>query len=178
MSGKIKSNKELISFVKNEILKETKVQVTIEYSVVKAVGGDYFKLEIDCPLIHDQLKNNTISFNMGYAKKDYFKEGFILYEDDIKKKLEDVIKEIRYRLQNIMCIVMSSKSFNREYPEWHIPINGKYTSFPSNKYVLIEGDKFIGIDNSTNDAWVEEFKTLRDAMRWLDEYDGTVYVWR
>lgn len=73
---------------------------------------------------------------------------------------------------------MSSKDFNIEYPQWHMPTNGKYTSFPSNKYILIEDDKFIGIDNSTNDAWTEEFNTLQDAMRWIDEYYGTVYVWR
>lgn len=66
-------------------------------------------------------------------------------------------------------VIMSSKDFNREYPEWHIPTNGKYTSFPADKYIIIDGDKFVGIDNSTNDAWVEEFNTLLDAMRWIDE---------
>lgn len=79
---------------------------------------------------------------------------------------------------NIQYIVMLSKDFNRKYPEWHIPTNGKYTSFPSIKYLLVEDSGFVGIDNSTNDAWVEEFKTIQDAMRWLDEYAGTVYVWR
>ena len=79
---------------------------------------------------------------------------------------------------NTEHIIMSSKDFNREYPEWHIPTNGKYISFPSNKYILFEGNKFVGIDNSTNDAWVEDFNTLRDAMRWLDEYTGIVYVMR
>lgn len=79
---------------------------------------------------------------------------------------------------NIQCIVMSSNDFNKEYPEWHIPTNGKYTSFPSNKYIIIEDSGYVGIDNSTNDAWVEEFKTIKDAMCWLDEYSGAIYIWK
>lgn len=39
-----------------------------------------------------------------------------------------------------------------------------------------EGGLFIGIDNTTGDAWTEEFKDLNDCVKWLereeDEEDG------
>lgn len=38
-----------------------------------------------------------------------------------------------------------------------------------------EGGLFIGIDNTTGDAWTEEFKDFKDCVKWLDgeeEEDG------
>lgn len=34
-------------------------------------------------------------------------------------------------------------------------------------YWLKDGDKYVGIDNSTHDAWTEEFDTKQDCIRWL-----------
>ena len=51
----------------------------------------------------------------------------------------------------------------------------KYGPLPSNSAhgLVIEKDKdgtcwFVGIDNSTRDAWTEEFKTIGAARKWLD----------
>jgi len=33
--------------------------------------------------------------------------------------------------------------------------------------IVLEDEIFIGIDNSTGDAWVEEFKTKQECMSWL-----------
>lgn len=38
---------------------------------------------------------------------------------------------------------------------------------PPGLYWANESGKYIGIDNSTGDAWVEEFETLQECIRWL-----------
>ena len=43
--------------------------------------------------------------------------------------------------------------------------DGKYE--PIGRYYLREGDKWVGIDNSTGDAWTEEFPTKRKCLKWL-----------
>ena len=30
-----------------------------------------------------------------------------------------------------------------------------------------DGDSYVGIDNTTNDAWVEEFATRKECVDWL-----------
>jgi len=36
-----------------------------------------------------------------------------------------------------------------------------------------EKKKYTGIDNSDGNAWVEEFKTLKECLAWLiGDYDG------
>lgn len=35
-------------------------------------------------------------------------------------------------------------------------------------YYLIDDGKYVGIDNSTNDAWTEEFNTLEECKNWLE----------
>ena len=38
---------------------------------------------------------------------------------------------------------------------------------PRGMFVQDTGDKFVGIDNSTGDAWTEEFDELIDCLRWM-----------
>lgn len=38
---------------------------------------------------------------------------------------------------------------------------------PRGRYYLQDGDKWVGIDNSTGEAWTEEFPTKRKCLRWL-----------
>lgn len=38
-------------------------------------------------------------------------------------------------------------------------------------YFDYASQKYIGIDNSTGDAWVEEFDTLEDCKQWLESKD-------
>ena len=43
---------------------------------------------------------------------------------------------------------------------------------PEGLFYTIDNGKYIGIDNSTEDAWVEEFDTLDECKRWLNgEFD-------
>lgn len=38
---------------------------------------------------------------------------------------------------------------------------------PRGQFLLKDGDLFVGIDNSTGDAWTEEFKKKDECVRWL-----------
>ncbi|MDU7338595.1 MAG: ASCH/PUA domain-containing protein [Clostridium sp.] len=38
---------------------------------------------------------------------------------------------------------------------------------PRGLFWCIDGSKFIGIDNSTGDAWTEEFETFKQCESWL-----------
>lgn len=41
------------------------------------------------------------------------------------------------------------------------------TRQPIGLFYEVDGDLYIGIDNSTGDAWVEEFKTKEECLAWL-----------
>ena len=43
------------------------------------------------------------------------------------------------------------------------------TDSPRISFYSKDDDKFIGVDNSTNDCWVEEFDTLEECKKWLGE---------
>ncbi len=45
------------------------------------------------------------------------------------------------------------------------PFGFKYT--PVGRFYLRDGEKYVGVDNSTGHAWVEEFDRLDDCKRWL-----------
>jgi len=36
------------------------------------------------------------------------------------------------------------------------------------KYITVDGNRFIAVDNSTGDAWTEEFSNMKDAIDWLN----------
>ena len=38
---------------------------------------------------------------------------------------------------------------------------------PIGKFIERDGDRFVGIDNSTGHAWMEDFKTFSGCMAWL-----------
>ena len=42
---------------------------------------------------------------------------------------------------------------------------------PIGTFYLKDGDLWIGIDNSTGDAWTEEFETLDKCIDWLNGND-------
>ena len=42
------------------------------------------------------------------------------------------------------------------------------TCKPIGKFLLIENGRFIGIDNSTEEAWTEEFLDVQDCIEWLN----------
>lgn len=38
---------------------------------------------------------------------------------------------------------------------------------PNGHFLAKEGRKWVAVDNSTGDAWTEEFSSKRQAIRWL-----------
>lgn len=44
---------------------------------------------------------------------------------------------------------------------------------PYGMYILQDGVKYVAIDNTTGDCWVEEFTELKEAERWLKEVKWT-----
>lgn len=42
------------------------------------------------------------------------------------------------------------------------------TRTPTGRFYTKEGDLYIGIDNSTGDAWTEEFKTKVSCFKWIE----------
>lgn len=40
---------------------------------------------------------------------------------------------------------------------------------PLGCFYFKDGDKFIGIDNRTGDAWTEEFDNEEDCLNWLKD---------
>ena len=53
------------------------------------------------------------------------------------------------------------------------------TRKPEGLFFLMEGDKIIGIDNSTGDAWTEEFTNMKDFLNWVTgSYEVTIKLKR
>lgn len=41
------------------------------------------------------------------------------------------------------------------------------TRYPLGLFYVLDAGVYVGIDNSTGDAWTEEFPDLRTCKRWL-----------
>lgn len=37
------------------------------------------------------------------------------------------------------------------------------------KFLTVEGNLYIAVDNSTGDAWTEDFPDMKDAIDWLND---------
>lgn len=46
---------------------------------------------------------------------------------------------------------------------------------PIGLYYLLDGDTYVGIDNSTGHAWTEEFDTFEKCKAWLEGDDGSTF---
>lgn len=42
------------------------------------------------------------------------------------------------------------------------------------KYILKTEDRYIAVDNTTNDFWTEEFKRLKEAKKYLGVVDNII----
>ena len=49
--------------------------------------------------------------------------------------------------------------------------NGEKT--PRGKWICKDGEKYIGIDNSDGNCWVEEFDTALECIKWLTDYEAS-----
>lgn len=45
------------------------------------------------------------------------------------------------------------------------------TREPAGSFLLLNKNSFTGVDNTTGDAWVEDFKDLQNCLRWLHGED-------
>lgn len=45
--------------------------------------------------------------------------------------------------------------------------NDSNTYTPIGRFYHKDGDVYVGVDNSTGDAWTEDFTTLEDCIQWL-----------
>ena len=67
-------------------------------------------------------------------------------------------------------IIMKSEAFNASYPKWADPIEGKYDNLPRELFIIRGQDGYVtAIDNSTGDAWTEDFTTLEMAIIYLEQ---------
>lgn len=37
------------------------------------------------------------------------------------------------------------------------------------KFLTVEGNQFVAVDNTTGDAWTEDFPKMKDAIDWLND---------
>lgn len=75
----------------------------------------------------------------------------------------DNLSEEFYYDNNRICLV-DEKVVKEYIDNWS---NNKEQSFNGDKLYCKENNKFVAIDNSTGDCWVEEFKTEKEAQDWL-----------
>lgn len=99
----IQTKNELIKFIKDSIFTSTGKKVKLELMTngykemfTSGNGMHYFGYEI---LVENELRI-SICFEAGYAKRDYFKEGYILDEHEVLFLLEDIIEEIKEYFEN------------------------------------------------------------------------------
>ncbi len=63
------------------------------------------------------------------------------------------------------------KKVSSEFLDNYISCWAKRKSLPSNDTLLYckEGNKYIGVDNTTNDCWVEECVSKKEVQKWLNQ---------
>ena len=71
-------------------------------------------------------------------------------------------------------ILMTEITFKETYPNAFESIDGRYDNFPHEKYLLINRSKenelptYTAIDNTSGDAWTEDFGcNYTEAVTWL-----------
>lgn len=50
------------------------------------------------------------------------------------------------------------------------------TRKPLGRFFLLDNDLYVGIDNSSGDAWVEEFETKEKCLSWL-RGENEAWLW-
>ncbi len=90
----IKSKREL----RSEIIKNLKelTDLKFELSYTEGVAGKGLKYFGYSIYFNEIEEKHSITFSMGYARKDYFKEGFILSPKHVKDQCEELVEYIKY----------------------------------------------------------------------------------
>lgn len=60
-------------------------------------------------------------------------------------------------------MVLRAEEINQEQAEAII-----FNRLPLGIFYLREGNKYVGIDNQSGDAWTEEFETESACKKWLE----------
>lgn len=64
--------------------------------------------------------------------------------------------------------ILTKNLFDYKYPKAFESANGKYINLPKEKFLIKNANGYIAIDNTTGDAWTENFVDKYDALKWLD----------
>lgn len=84
-----------------------------------------------------------------------------------------VCKDIQFNEKGAPFWICPSCGVKMEDHRWYKYVSQKEATEiiehrgPRGFFVQETGDKFVGIDNSTGDAWVEEFPNLTECLKWL-----------
>lgn len=90
----IKSKRELRSEIIKNLKELTDLKFELTYTEGTAGNGlKYFGYDIYFEEIEER---HSITFGMGYARKNYFKEGFIVNPKNVKKQCEELVEYINY----------------------------------------------------------------------------------
>jgi hypothetical protein len=79
---------------------------------------------------------------------------------------EQIMESLTNQELNQLCtIILDSETV--------LPNNdGGYYKGPTIYFVFIDGDKFIAVDNRTNDCWIEQFNNKESALSWATDSEG------
>lgn len=90
----IKNKRELRSQIIKNLKDLTELKFELTYTEdIAGNGQKYFGYSIYFEEIEERY---SIMFSMGYARKDYFKEGFILNPKHVKDQCEELVEYINY----------------------------------------------------------------------------------
>lgn len=90
----IKNKRELRSEIIKNLKELTELKFKLTYAEdVAGNGQKYFGYSIYFEALEERY---VIMFNMAYAKKDYFKEGFVLNPKHVKDQCEGLVEYINW----------------------------------------------------------------------------------
>ncbi len=69
-----------------------------------------------------------------------------------------------------MCRLMPIKEIDLQTSEQIIDNRKKA---PPGRFWVKENEWYVGIDNTTHDAWTEDFTTKEECLKWLENSDDT-----
>lgn len=92
-------------------------------------------------------------------------------KQEILEMFEEQEKLLKEALEKENIIYLTEEEFNETYPDAFASANETYPNLPMKgfiiKYVGKNGCSYGAIDNTTGDAWVEDFYMLEQAYLWI-----------
>jgi len=150
------NNKRYNDELAQEIAEHVKYEEIENLTMTEEILFHYSNLEwqMEAETALEEAFNKEVKLHLKLMKTGKFPEGSS--------------KEINEAKSKLMDLILAAESHE-----------GKYPKYPYNFYIKEEG-KFVTMFNETNDAWVEEFEELGQALAYLkglstDEAKATNY---